>query len=407
METHLAQWLVGTPDGKQAEEILRKCVHCGFCAATCPTYQLLGDELDGPRGRIYLIKQVVEGSAPTASTQQHLDRCLTCRNCETTCPSGVKYGHLVDIGRKLVNEKVSRPVGQRVLRTALREGLTRRWLFEPAMQLGQWVRPVLPAALKSKVPAPVDPGEIPDRAHDRKVLILNGCVQPAMNPAIDAATQRVLDRLEVQVIQDAKSGCCGAIRHHLDDHAGALANARQNIDAWWPHIEGGVDAVVMNGSGCGAMVRDYAHLLRDDANYADKAARVTELTVDIAEYLAPMSAQLAKLSKQPEPDTVAFHPPCTLQHGQQVRGVVESLLAQLGVNVAIIPDSHLCCGSAGTYSITEPKLSRQLRDRKIAAVGRTGAKQLLSANIGCLTHLQSGTEMPVRHWIEWLDESMT
>jgi len=222
METHLADWLVGTADGEQAEEILRKCVHCGFCGATCPTYQLLGDELDGPRGRIYLIKQVVEGSEPTAATQQHLDRCLTCRNCETTCPSGVKYGHLVDIGRKLVSEKVSRPIGQRVVRTALREGLTRRWLFEPAMLVGQWLRPALPAVLKSKVPAPIDVGEIPDDSHERKVLILNGCVQPAMNPAIDAATRRVLDRLGVQTIQDKKSGCCGAIRHHLDDHAGAL-----------------------------------------------------------------------------------------------------------------------------------------------------------------------------------------
>ncbi len=406
METHLAQWLVGTEDGEQAEQILRKCVHCGFCAATCPTYQILGDELDGPRGRIYLIKQVVEGAAPSAATQQHLDRCLTCRNCESTCPSGVQYGHLVDIGRKLVSEKVKRPLSQRVVRTALREGLTRRWLFEPAMALGKMVRPVLPSLLRSKVPAAIDAGVIPKTAHTDKVLILNGCVQPAMNPAIDASTIRVLDKLGVQVIRESQSGCCGAIRQHLDDHDGALRNVRNNIDAWWPHIEAGVDAIVMNASGCGAMVSDYAHLLRNDPAYQAKAARVSELTVDLAEYIAPKIDALEKLVSKPGDESIAFHPPCTLQHGQQVRGVVESILSRLGVKVAAIPDSHLCCGSAGTYSITQPELSKQLRDRKITAVSRSGAKQLLSANIGCLTHLQSGTDITVRHWIEWLDESM-
>ncbi len=407
METHLADWLKGTPDGDTAEAILRSCVHCGFCTATCPTYQLLGDELDGPRGRIYLIKQVVEGVAPTAMTQTHLDRCLTCRNCESTCPSGVRYGHLVDIGRKLVDRSVTRPWGQRLLRLALREVMTRRWLFTPAMRLGQLVRPLLPAPLRAKVPARVDPGVWPARSEARKVLLLNGCVQPAMLPAIDAATARVLDRLGFHPVLLTDSGCCGAIRHHLDDHEGALRDVRRNIDAWWPLIAAGeVEAIVMNASGCGAMVKDYAHLLRDDPVYADKARTVVGLTRDLAEFLEPLADRLQTLVRARSAHPIAFHPPCTLQHGQQVRGKVESLLHRLGVDVTPVRDAHLCCGSAGTYSVTQPVLSSQLRDRKLAALTEHGARELLSANIGCITHLQSGTDRPVRHWVQWLDERL-
>lgn len=406
METHLADWLQQTPDGIEAESILRSCVHCGFCTATCPTYQLLGDELDGPRGRIYLVKQVVEGAAPTASTQQHLDRCLTCRNCESTCPSGVRYGHLVDIGRKLVDQQVRRPLPQRLLRTALREGLTRRWLFDPAVRLGSLVRPLLPGTLKDKVPAAHQAGPWPRRTHERRVILLNGCVQPAMMPGVDAATARVLDRLGVQVTQPARGGCCGAIRHHLDDHAGALADAKRNIDAWWPAIESGAEAIVMNASGCGAMVKDYGYLLRNDPGYADKAKRLSELTRDLAEWLPAMTEQIAGLVPKPPQGSIVFHPPCTLQHGQQVRGAVERLLTTLGVTVAPIADSHLCCGSAGTYSITQPGLSRELRARKQAAIADTGASEVLSANIGCISHLQVGSTLPVRHWIEWLDQAM-
>ena len=406
METHLADWLQQTPDGIEAESILRSCVHCGFCTATCPTYQLLGDELDGPRGRIYLVKQVVEGATPTVSTQQHLDRCLTCRNCESTCPSGVRYGHLVDIGRKLVDQQVKRPLSQRVLRIALREGLTRRWLFDPAMRIGSLVRPVLPAKLKDKVPAAQPAGQWPRRTHSRRVILLNGCVQPAMMPGIDAATARVLDRLGVEVIQPGGGGCCGAIRHHLDDHPGALADAKRNIDAWWPVIESGAEAIVMNASGCGAMVKDYGHLLRHDPAYADKAKRVSELTRDLAEWLPAMTEQIAALVPSPPPGNIVFHPPCTLQHGQQVRGAVERLLTRLGVTVSPIANSHLCCGSAGTYSITQPDLSRELRTRKQAAISDAGATEVLSANIGCISHLQVGSALPVRHWIEWLDQAI-
>ena len=425
METHLAQHLQGTADGALAEEILRKCVHCGFCTATCPTYQLLGDELDGPRGRIYLIKQVVEGKTATLETLSHLDRCLTCRNCESTCPSGVTYGHLVDVGRKLVEEQVQRPMGDRLLRGALREGMTRRWLFDPAMRVGQAVRPMLPEGLQAKVPLRRDPGAWPASQHGRKVLILNGCAQPAMMPGIDAATARVLDRIGIETVVEKRSGCCGAVRHHLNDHEGGLADVRRNIDAWWPHFNPqlnprnstgpGVEALLINASGCGAMVKDYAHLLRNDPAYADKARHIVERTFDLAEWL-PGALQQAhsagKISLKAETlksgvsRRVVFHPPCTLQHGQQVKGKVEAFLASLGVAQTANPESHLCCGSAGTYSILQPVLSKQLRERKLANLESDKPELILSANIGCLAHLQSGTATPVRHWIEWLDEAM-
>ncbi|MBN9461119.1 MAG: glycolate oxidase subunit GlcF [Burkholderiales bacterium] len=426
METHLADWLEGTPDGEDAGLNLRRCVHCGFCLATCPTYQLLGDELDSPRGRIYLMKQVAEGAAPSASTLAHLDRCLTCRNCETTCPSGVEYGHLVDVGRKLVEARVERPLGQRLLRALLRETLTRRWLFDPAMRLGQWLRPLLPAGLRDKVPPRRAPGPWPARTHARKVLILNGCTQPAMMPAIDAATARVLDRLGIQTLVEPRSGCCGAIRHHLADTEGALAQVRRNIDAWVPHLDRGVEAIVMNASGCGAMVKEYAHLLRDDPHYAPKALRIVAATRDLAEWLpAQLAGSIATLRAhigadavreavappataggRAAPPRIAFHPPCTLQHGQRIRGEVERLLAALGVPPLPVAEAHLCCGSAGTYSILQRDLSLQLRARKLAALQAGGPALILSANIGCLAHLQAGTATPVRHWIEWLDEAM-
>ncbi len=409
MEAHLADWIAGTPDGIEAQAVLRSCVHCGFCTATCPTYQLLGDELDGPRGRIYLIKEVLEGRPFTARTALHLDRCLTCRSCETTCPSGVRYGRLLDIGRRVVDERLARPRGERWLRWALREGLTRRALFGPAMRAGKFMRPLLPAAVRAKVPQRRDAGAWPARVHPRKVLILNGCVQPAMHPGIDAATARVLDRIGVQVLQDSRSGCCGAIRQHLGDPDGALDDMRRNIDAWWPLIapgsDSGVEAIVVNASGCGAMVHEYAHLLRDDARYAAKAARVSELLRDPAQWL-PQELARAALPVRAAPGRVVFHAPCSLQHGLGVRGVVEQLLASLGATPLPVADAHLCCGSAGTYSVFQPVLSKRLRADKLAALQAGGPELILSANVGCITHLQSGTQTPVRHWIEWLDEAM-
>jgi glycolate oxidase iron-sulfur subunit len=414
MQTQLSPEYADRADGREAEAILRKCVHCGFCTATCPTYQLLGDELDGPRGRIYLIKQVLEGETPTRSTQMHLDRCLTCRNCETTCPSGVQYGHLVDIGRKIVDEKVPRPLGEKALRWALKEGLPSP-LFAPAMKAGQMVRGLLPAALKAKVPAPQDAGAWPTRQHARKVLMLAGCVQPAMMPNINTATARVLDAVGVQSVIAPKAGCCGAVKFHLNDHEGGMAQMRANIDAWWPLVEqGGVEAIVMNASGCGVTVKEYGHILKDDVHYAAKAERISALTQDLSELLPAMLPELASRlqGRVNQPDTLyAYHPPCTLQHGQKLRGGVETHLNQLGFKLRTARnDAHLCCGSAGTYSVLNPELSYQLRDRKLGVLAEAFGEQppdmILSANIGCITHLQSGTGTPVRHWVEVLDEAL-
>ena len=416
MQTNLAPEYKNTADGAAAEAILRKCVHCGFCTATCPTYQLLGDELDGPRGRIYLMKQVLEGATPTRKTQAHLDRCLTCRSCESTCPSGVDYGHLLDIGRKLVDAKVPRPLGERTLRWALKEGLPSP-LFAPAMALGQLVRPLLPAALKNKVPAKQAAGVWPTTPHARKVLILLGCAQPAMAPNINSATARVFDAAGIQSVVAAKAGCCGAVKFHLNDQEGGKAEMRANIDAWWPHVQGtadsaGVEGILMNASGCGVMVKDYGHILQDDPAYAAKAARISELTKDVSEWLPELTAKLRdQVKANANAATIAFHPPCTLQHGQQLRGGVEKYLGELGFNIKITGcEAHLCCGSAGTYSVLNPDLSYQLRDRKLGHLNETfGAAEpdvIVSANIGCITHLQSGTATPVRHWIEALDDAL-
>lgn len=410
MQTHLAPEFQDTPEGKEAEAILRKCVHCGFCTATCPTYQLLGDELDGPRGRIYLMKQVLEGQPVTRSTQLHLDRCLTCRNCESTCPSGVQYGALVDIGRKIVEERVERPAGERVVRTLLKEGLTSP-LFGPAMKLGQMVRPLLPGKLKNKVP-PKDRSERahqwPTRQHERKVLMLTGCVQPAMMPNINSATARVLDAAGIQTVVADEAGCCGAIRSHLNDHEGGLADMRRNIDAWWPLVvRGEIEAIVMNASGCGVTVKDYGHHLKHDAEYADKARRIGELTRDLSELLPDLVPRLKPRLHRPPAARLAFHPPCTLQHGQKLRGGVEAGLRELGFDVHLATgEAHLCCGSAGTYSVLQPDIAYQLRDRKLSQLLPTEPQTIVSANIGCIQHLQTGTTTPVRHWIEVLDDAL-
>ncbi len=422
MQTHLAPEFKGTADGDAAEAILRKCVHCGFCTATCPTYQLLGDELDGPRGRIYLMKQVLEGAPVTRKTQMHLDRCLTCRNCESTCPSGVEYGHLVEIGRRIVDAKVERPAMEKAVRWMLKEGLPSP-LFGPAMKAGQLVRPLLPGALKNKVPAPAGASahRWPTRSHPRKVLMLLGCVQPAMMPNINSATARVLDAAGIQTLVADEAGCCGAIRTHLNDRDGGLADMRRNIDAWWPLVDGltgqgRVEAIVMNASGCGVMVKEYGHALAADPTYAEKANRISALTRDISELLPSLTAILKPRLRKPSganasrgvaPSRLAYHPPCTLQHGQQLRGSVETELTALGFEIEKAPmDSHLCCGSAGTYSVLQPELAYRLRDRKLEALAPLDAQAIVSGNIGCIQHLQTGTTLPVKHWIEVLDEAL-
>jgi glycolate oxidase iron-sulfur subunit len=406
MEAHLADWIKDTRDGSEAESILRSCVHCGFCNATCPTYQLTGDELDGPRGRIYQIKRMLEGEAPSASTQLHLDRCLTCRNCETTCPSGVKYGRLLDIGRAAIAECVPRSPAQRLQRNFLRGVLTRRWLFDPTLRVGRLLRRVLPKKLRSKVLPLRAAGTRPHARHAHQVLLLDGCVQPALMPSVDAATARVLDACGIEAIVAANSGCCGAIDFHLDAHAAAQTRARRNIDAWLLQLDAGVAAIVINASGCSTMVKDYAHLLRDDPNYADKAKRIAAATCDLAEFLPPLLGALAANKPASLPDTlrrVAFHPPCTLQHAQKISAAVENMLTLFGAELVPFADVHLCCGSAGTYSILQREFSHTLRDRKLECLQRNRPAMILSANVGCLAHLEPAARVPVRHWIEWLD----
>ena len=408
MQTRLADFIKDTDDGREAEAILRKCVHCGFCTATCPTYQLLGDELDGPRGRIYLIKQMLEGAPVSARTQLHLDRCLTCRSCETTCPSGVEYGRLLDVGRAVVDAQVKRSWSSRVQRWGLRELLSRPGLFGAAMALGRWLRPALPRTLREKV-LPARPAVAwPQPRHRRRMLVLAGCVQPAMMPSVNAATARVLDRLGISLVEAPGAGCCGAVRHHLDDTAGARADARRNIDAWWPLIESdGIEALVLTASACGLEVKDYAHLLRDDPQYREKAAQIAALTRDVAEVLAAESEALAAvLPGPPTAKKLAFHAPCTLQHGLRIKNAVESLLRAAGFELTSVADAHLCCGSAGTYAVLQPDLSGRLRARKLAALAAGGADAIASANVGCIAHLAGGTETPVRHWVEYLADRL-
>ena len=411
MQTNLSDLYKNTAMGEAAETILRKCVHCGFCTATCPTYQLMGDELDGPRGRIYLIKQVLEGAPATAKTLNHLDRCLTCRNCESTCPSGVEYGRLVDIGRHVVEQQVSRPLFQNMQRAALKTVLPRPYLFTPLLRAGQLFRPLLPHKLAQKIPAFQAPTTKPTRQHQRHMIVLEGCVQPAISPNINAATARVLDKLNIQLIHAPKAGCCGAIKAHLNDVEGGLDDVKRNIDAWLPLLEAGAEALIMTASGCGTQVKDYGHLLANDPNYAQKAQKISAATFDLSEILSNEIAQISTLAKTAQTakpthkvENIAYHPPCSLQHGQKINGKVESILSAAGIDVKRCADSHLCCGSAGTYSILQADIGQKLRDQKLANLHATGAQKIVSANIGCIGHLQTGTNTPVQHWIELLDQ---
>jgi len=419
MKTNLAGFIKNTPEGREADSILRACVHCGFCTATCPTYQLLGDELDGPRGRIYLIKELLEGCTVTAKTQLHLDRCLTCRACETTCPSGVQYGRLVDIGRNIVEKRVGRPFAELLKRAALRAVIPNPALFGLLFRIGQFFRPLLPGALKRKVPKAAARDTVwPEPRHARRMLVLDGCVQPSLAPDINSATARTLDRLGISLMKAEAAGCCGAVTFHLNRQENALDYMRANIDAWWPHIEAGAEAVVMTASGCGTMVKEYGHLLTRDPAYAEKAKRISDLTRDISEVIYAERGELEKvlgspLAPRPSPlapsaakPRVAFHSPCSLQHGLQIRGKVEDLLTAAGFELTSVPDSHLCCGSAGTYSILQRELSQKLLKNKVNALESGTPALLATANIGCLTHIQSGTALPVRHWIELLDERL-
>jgi glycolate oxidase iron-sulfur subunit len=402
VQTELADFIRDTAEGREADAILRKCVHCGFCTATCPTYQLLGDDLDSPRGRIYLMKRALEGGPVSGKTRLHLDRCLTCRACETTCPSGVRYGRLVDIGRAVVEARTRRGLWDRAKRAFLAFFLPRTRLFAAALGLGRLVRPFLFGKLKQAVLAAKPQGAWPQPRHPRKMLVLAGCVQPALAPAINAAAARVLDRLGISLVEAPAAGCCGAVRFHLNRQEAGRDDMRALIDAWWPFVErGAVEAIVMTASGCGATVREYAHSLREDPQYRDKAERISSLTRDLCEVLEP-----DKLPRLASAGRAAFQSPCSLQHGQQIRGKVEALLGRAGFELTPVDDAHLCCGSAGTYSLLQPELSGELRLRKLKALEQGEPARIATANIGCLAHLQAGTTTPVVHWIELLDEAL-
>lgn len=427
MQTNLADFIKDTPEGQEAEEILRACVHCGFCLAVCPTYQLLGDELDSPRGRIYLMKQVLEGAPVTEKTQLHLDRCLTCRACETVCPSGVRYGRLVDIGRDIVEKKVQRDSSSAVMRYVLRQVLPKPGIFKALLKLGQSARPLfplLPRQLRESMPPSGATQSAvsywPPARHARKMLVLDGCVQPALAPNINAAAARVLDRLGISLIKASGAGCCGAVSYHLNAQREGLDYMRRNVDAWWPYIGSqpgtgagagdNVEAIAITASGCGVTVKDYGHLLSRDPAYAEKAARISEVAKDISEIIeAEAPALLSLLNRVPvngEKPKLAFHSPCTLQHGMKIRGTVEKIMRDAGFELTYVPDAHLCCGSAGTYSILQPELSKQLLANKVAALESGAPARIATANIGCLMHLRGGTDFPVNHWIEMLDEKV-
>lgn len=412
MQTKLADFIKDTPEGIEADSILRTCVHCGFCLATCPTYQLLGDELDSPRGRIYLIKQMLEGAPVTKKTQLHLDRCLTCRSCETTCPSGVQYGHLVDIGRGLVERRVGRNWLEGFFRKAIRTVLPEPKLFSPLLRMGQTLRPLLPVEIKKSVPAPAMETSWPMPTHVRKMLVLDGCVQSGLAPNINGAAARMLDRLGISLVGVEKAGCCGAISFHLNAQEEGLDAMRRNVDAWIPFLDDGAESIVMTASGCGATVKEYGYLLKHDPVYAEKAARVSEATKDIVEVLLAERNQLEKILKEKRdfstghPENLAFHSPCTLQHGQGINGAVEEVLTMFGYQLTEIPDAHLCCGSAGTYSILQKEISQQLLANKVAALESGEPEMIATANIGCLMHLQSGSSLPVKHWIELLVDKL-
>ncbi|HEY6864154.1 MAG TPA: glycolate oxidase subunit GlcF [Burkholderiales bacterium] len=409
MQTALADFIRGTPEGDEADAILRKCVHCGFCTATCPTYLLLGDENDSPRGRIYLVKELLEGAEVSGKTQLHLDRCLTCRACETTCPSGVQYGRLADIGRKLVEERVPRSPWQRAKRAALAAVLPRRALFSALYRVGRALRPLLPAALRRSIPETVaEPGAWPAPRHARKMLALAGCVQPSLAPDTNAAAARLLDRIGISLVEAPGAGCCGALRFHMNDQAAGLNDMRALIDAWWPYVQSrAVEAIVMTASGCGVTVKEYGHLLRDDPRYAERASKISAMTRDLAEVLDAELDRLAPLFAGSKGKKIAFHPPCTLQHGQRVKGAAERVLARCGFELTPVPDAHLCCGAAGTYTILQPELSEQLKQNKLSALASGGPELALTANVGCQVHLDSAGTLPVKHWVVALEERIS
>ena len=404
MQTQIDTQLLQTDAGKAADSILRSCVHCGFCTATCPTYQLLGDELDGPRGRIYLIKQALEGKQVTRKSQLHLDRCLSCRSCETTCPSGVKYTSLLEIGRHQIDQQVQRPFRERLMRLGMKSILPYPARFAPLLAMARTLRPLLPPGIRNKIPLRRAAGRRATASHSRKVILFEGCVQSVAAQHINQAAARVLERIGIECIRVKSEQCCGAVNHHLGDEATAVDLARRNIDLWSRHLEDGVEAIIGTASACTLEISEYQQQLQSDPEYAEKAKLVSNATLDLGELLQQQDTlKLSLIDKLPR---VAFHAPCTLQHGLQLKGNTEKLLRNLGFSVTEPQDAHLCCGSAGTYSILQPQISTQLRSNKLQALSDNNPDLIATANIGCLLHLKSGAQPPVKHWIEILDESL-
>ncbi len=404
MQTNIDQNILQTSQGVRANRILRSCVHCGFCNATCPTYQLLGDELDGPRGRIYLIKQVLEGKAVSRKTQTHLDRCLTCRNCESTCPSGVEYSQLLNIGREMVNQQVARPLTETALHFVMRKFFLSKILFPFSLSTARLFRPLLPASIKKSIPV-ANTYPVPAKKNcSRKILLVEGCVQPALQPGIDQAARLVFAKLNIDCITLSAGGCCGSLSHHLNAREEAIRIIKRNIDSWWPLIESKqIEAITMTASGCGVAIKEYQQLLADHAEYAAKAEAISLLYKDPVEIISQaMQQDLHKIQPAPVKQVIAYHPPCTHRHGLQLKHRVEPLLTSLGYTLKPFKDSHLCCGSAGTYSITQKALSQQLLNNKLQQIDKIKPSLIITANIGCQLHLQSGTSTPVKHWLELL-----
>jgi glycolate oxidase iron-sulfur subunit len=400
MQTNLAPKIQQGRHAEAIESILRKCVHCGFCNATCPTYQLLGDELDGPRGRIYQMKQFFEGAPANAEMLKHLDRCLTCHACETTCPSGVKYTRLLEIGKTSIERELPRPWWDRARRWGIVRFINSGWLFALAVKIGQTLVPILPAKLRESVPARQTPVDRINAQHSRKVLMLGGCVQPTLAPNTNARASNLLNKFGIEVIELSENLCCGAAALHTSEPEYGMRQVKRLIDSWWPHIEAGAEAIVVTATGCGVSVKDYEHLLADDADYVAKAKKVSLLYRDLTELV---EAEIEAMDPVEMPaKRVAVHTPCSMQHGLGITNRVETLLAKAGYEICAVAEGHLCCGSSGTYSMLQPTLGKQLRTNKIRALSINQPEIIATANIGCQLHLAQGNKIPVVHWIELL-----
>lgn len=400
MQTRIHPDLLARPEIVEADAILRSCVHCGFCTAVCPTYQLLGDELDGPRGRIYLIKDLLERDDIDRDVTVHIDRCLTCRACETACPSGVRYGRLLDIGRNMITEKVTARLRTRVLGAALRSVVPSPSRLMPLLRLGQIARPLLPRALRRHVPERRAVADYPSasEAPEKRVIVLRGCVQRAATPNVNRALEYLLSTQRVGVDCVEEEGCCGALDYHLGlagAHEAGMARMRALIDALYPRL-GTVDAIVSTASGCGVTVKEYGEIFSTDDEYRDKAKAIAAQCVDASEYLARFDFRVPRRRR------IAFQSPCTLQHGQQLAGAVEKILDAAGFELLPVAEAQLCCGSAGTYSILQPALSRRLLSNKLVALTANDPEVIATANVGCQLHLQAATAIPVMHWVELL-----